>query len=102
MPGAVALSAVSTSSVAVAVDGSEACTGIAVDRSVDGGSSWQQAGCLQDASVDGPVGMAFASNDQGLLWDGTSVWATADAGATWVPTTCHSHDSTHAVSNGHP
>ncbi|HEY5184332.1 MAG TPA: hypothetical protein VIM19_05365 [Actinomycetes bacterium] len=85
VPGAVALSAVTTSSVAVAVDGSEACTGVAVERSVDGGATFQQAGCVQDAGDGSPVGLAFATDTVGMLWDSTSVWVTADSGGSWVP-----------------
>jgi len=82
--GAIALSFVSGTTGFLAVAGDDDCAGLAVLRTDDAGDTWDLAGCASGADARGLVGLAFGTDQGGMLVVDRTTYGTTDGGQTWT------------------
>lgn len=84
--GAIALSFVSGTTGFLAVAGDDDCAGLAVLRTDDAGDTWDLAGCASGADARGLVGLAFGTDQGGMLVVDRTTYGTTNGGQTWTRT----------------
>jgi photosystem II stability/assembly factor-like uncharacterized protein len=88
VPGSVALAWETRELGWVLSSTSETCAGYQLNRTIDGGTTWQQGGCVGEADLVSPgvlPSLAFSDSQTGMAVVGEATFVTRDGGLTWRP-----------------